>query len=115
LYYRSNLLSYFIVEERKDARLQKQADFINQFCEGDIWANVVIVVKQPGSFNISQAGQGAMEAARVHATEPARVQLLGFTYLASLDHLPPLASFLQTGRGIFLNAEFDKDTGVKVL
>jgi hypothetical protein len=43
-------------QERKDARLQKQADFINQFREGDIWSNVVIVVKQPGSFNVRQAG-----------------------------------------------------------
>jgi hypothetical protein len=85
-------------QERKDARLQKQADFINQFREGDIWSNVVIVVKQPGSFNVRQAGQGALEAARAHAAHPARVQLRGFTYLSSLDHSSPqLVSFLHTG------------------
>ena len=43
-------LSYF--------RLQKQANFINQFGEGLIWNNVVIVAKQPGSFNLEQAVQG---------------------------------------------------------
>ena len=32
----------------QDARLQKQARFINQFSEGLIWRNVVIVAKQPG-------------------------------------------------------------------
>jgi hypothetical protein len=47
---------FLLGQERKDARLQKQADFINQFREGDIWSNVVIVVKQPGSFNVRQAG-----------------------------------------------------------
>ena len=39
-------------------RLQKQAMFINQFGEGLIWNNVVIVAKQPGSFNLEQATQG---------------------------------------------------------
>ena len=39
-------------------RLQKQANFINQFGEGLIWNNVVIVAKQPGSFNLEQAIQG---------------------------------------------------------
>jgi hypothetical protein len=56
---------------------------------------VVIVVKQPGSFNVRQAGQGALEAARAHAAQPARVQLRGFTYLSSLVHSSPqLVSFL---------------------
>ena len=40
------------------SRLQKQANFINQFGEGLIWNNVVIVAKQPGSFNLEQAVQG---------------------------------------------------------
>ena len=93
-----------ISQERKDARLQKQADFINQFREGHIWANVVIVVKQPGSFNVRQAGQGALEAARAHAAEPVRVQLLGFTYLDSLDHSPQLASFVISG-GVLYRTE----------
>ena len=35
----------------QDARLQKQARFINQFSEGLIWRNVVIVAKQPGILN----------------------------------------------------------------
>ena len=35
-------------QERMDARLQKQAKFINQFGEGLIWNNVIIVAKQPG-------------------------------------------------------------------
>ena len=35
-------------QERMDARLQKQAEFINQFGEGLIWNNVIIVAKQPG-------------------------------------------------------------------
>ena len=51
---------------RMDAKLQKQAHFINQFGEGHIWQNVIIVAKQPGSFNLEQATQGAKEAARLH-------------------------------------------------
>ena len=53
---------------RMDAKLQKQANFINQFGEGVIWKNVVIVAKQPGSFNLEQATQGAKEAARLHCS-----------------------------------------------
>ena len=49
-----------------DAKLQKQANFINQFGEGMIWKNVVIIAKQPGSFNLDQATQGAMEAAKLY-------------------------------------------------
>ena len=35
--------------------------FINQFGEGLIWNNVVIVAKQPGSFNLEQATQGIID------------------------------------------------------
>ena len=41
-------------QERMDARLQKQAEFINQFGEGMIWKNTIIIAKQPGSFNLEQ-------------------------------------------------------------
>jgi len=70
-------------QERKDGRLQRQADFINKFREGDIWHNVIILVKQPGSFNLGLAAQGAREAAREHCQrgEEEKIQVLGCTYL----------------------------------
>jgi hypothetical protein len=54
-------------QERNDARLQRQADFINQFKPGEIWRNVIILVKHPGSFNPQLACQGALVAAKAHA------------------------------------------------
>ena len=45
-------------QERKDARLQRQAEFINRFREEEIWRNVIIVAKQPGSFSLEKACQG---------------------------------------------------------
>ena len=51
---------------RMDAKLQKQANFINQFGDSMIWRNVVIIAKQPGSFNLNQATQGAVEAAKLY-------------------------------------------------
>jgi len=68
-------------QERKDARLQRQADFINQFKEDVIWDNVIIVAKQPGSFNLSRACQGAAEAAKYHTGKTTNIQMMGFTYL----------------------------------
>ena len=53
-------------QERRDARLQRQAEFIDQFrAGGRIWDNVIIVAKQPGSFNLERAVQGAREAAKL--------------------------------------------------
>ncbi|XP_023340410.1 uncharacterized protein LOC111710537 [Eurytemora carolleeae] len=68
-------------QERKDARLRHQSDFINQFKDMDIWNNVIIVVKQPGSYNLQQGSQGAVEAAKYYAGELSNLQVLGFTYL----------------------------------
>ncbi len=68
-------------QERRDARLQKQAEFINQFREGEVWNNVVIVAKQPGGYNVDLACQGALEAAKAHAWENTKVRTIGFTYL----------------------------------
>ena len=62
--------------------LQRQAEFINRFREEEIWANVIIVAKQPGSFSLEKSCQGAEEAARMLSGGRARsVQRLGFTYL----------------------------------
>lgn len=68
-------------QERMDARLQKQANFINQFGEGLIWNNVVIVAKQPGSFNLEQATQGPREAAKQHCYNDTQIKTTGFTYM----------------------------------
>eukprot|EP00092_Neocalanus_flemingeri_P026565 GFUD01028790.1.p1 GENE.GFUD01028790.1~~GFUD01028790.1.p1 ORF type:complete len:475 (+),score=82.08 GFUD01028790.1:64-1488(+) len=68
-------------QERKDARLQRQAEFINRFKEEAIWDNVIIIAKQPGSFSLYKACQGAEEAAKVHCNEIKNIQKLGFTYL----------------------------------
>ena len=68
-------------QERMDARLQKQAKFINQFGEGNIWKNVIIVAKQPGSFNLEAATQGAVEAAKLHSWTNTEIKTTGFTYM----------------------------------
>jgi len=71
-------------QDRCDSRLQKQAAFIDQFRPGLIWDNVIIIAKQPGSFNLERAVQGAKEAAKQLAgTEKRNIQTLGFTYLDS--------------------------------
>ena len=70
-------------QERKDARLQKQAEFINLFKEGEVWENVIILAKQPGGYNVDLACQGALEAARSHAWENSRIRAVGFTYMDS--------------------------------
>lgn len=70
-------------QERKDARLQKQAEFINLFKEGEVWDNVIILAKQPGGYNVDLACQGALEAARAHAWENSKVRTVGFTYMDS--------------------------------
>lgn len=68
-------------QERKDARLQRQAEFINRFREEAIWDNVIIIAKQPGSFSMHKACQGAEEAAKVHCNNLEDIRKLGFTYL----------------------------------
>ena len=70
-------------QERKDARLQRQAEFINLFKEGEVWGNVIILAKQPGGYNVDRACQGALEAARAHACENSRIRTVGFTYMDS--------------------------------
>ena len=70
-------------QERKDARLQKQAEFINQFKEGEVWGNVIILAKQPGGYNVDLACQGALEAARGHSWENSKIRTVGFTYMDS--------------------------------
>ena len=70
-------------QERKDARLQKQAEFINLFKEGEVWGNVIILAKQPGGYNVDLACQGALEAARGHAWENSKIRTVGFTYMDS--------------------------------
>ena len=70
---------------RMDAKLQKQANFINQFGDGMIWRNVVIIAKQPGSFNLDQATQGAVEAANLYCsqgnTDPSKILINSIIYL----------------------------------
>ncbi|TRY63572.1 hypothetical protein TCAL_15183 [Tigriopus californicus] len=73
-------------QERNDARLQRQADFINQFKPGEIWRNVIILVKHPGSFNPQLACQGALVAAKAHANDETQIKAVGYTYLD--DALP---------------------------
>ena len=45
---------------------------------------MIIIAKQPGSFNLGQACQGAIEAAKIHALNDdlsEEFKTLGFTYL----------------------------------
>ena len=65
---------------RKDAKLKVQAEFINKFKEGEIWKNVVILVKTPGSFNLTLASQGAQEAARPYH-DLDQIRAIGYTYI----------------------------------
>lgn len=69
-------------QERKDARLQRQAEFINRFRDSEIWRNVIILAKQPGSFSLEKSCQGAEESAKMFSPDGVRTfQRLGFTYL----------------------------------
>ena len=62
--------------------MQRQAEFINRFREEEIWRNVIIVAKQPGSFSLEKSCQGAEEAAKMLSGGRGQtVQRLGFTYL----------------------------------
>jgi len=70
-------------QERKDARLQRQAEFINRFREEAIWENVIIIAKQPGSFSTHKACQGAVQAAKLYSGDIEDERMLGFTYLDS--------------------------------
>ena len=74
-----------VPQERRDARLQRQAEFIDQFrAGGRIWDYVVIIAKQPGGFNLERAVEGGREAALARlGAEGGNVQALGFTYLDS--------------------------------
>jgi len=72
-------------QERKDARLQRQAEFINRFREETIWENVIIIAKQPGGFSAGRGCQGAEEAAKQYRGGAGlrQSQLLGFSHLDS--------------------------------
>jgi len=100
-----------VSQERKDARLRKQAEFINQFKDVDIWDNVIILVKQPGSYNLNQASQGAHEAAKYYAGEMSQHQVLGFTYLdekipeATLEKLRSLSPLERADRLLVTDEE----------
>jgi len=70
-------------QERRDARLQRQADFINRFREENIWSNVIMIVKEPGpgASSLLRASQGAEEAARKYCQGVDQRRVLGFTYM----------------------------------
>ena len=90
-------------QERRDARLQRQADFINRFREERIWSNVILVVKQPGpgGSSLLRASQGPVEAARRFSEDGIDSQrILGFTYLD--DNVP------QDFRTVLDNIDADK-------
>ena len=74
-----------VPQERRDARLQRQGEFIDQFrAGGRIWDYVVIIAKQPGGSNLERAVEGGREAALARlGAEGGNVQALGFTYLDS--------------------------------
>ena len=48
---------------RTNTSLRKQAEFINRLKEGDIWSNVIIIVKQ--SVNPKYDARGALAAMQV--------------------------------------------------
>ena len=86
-------------QERKDARLQRQANFINKFrynfwyfvfvfiyhCrEESIWNNVILIVKQPGPglSSLERGCQGPEEAAKIFCPQGiSQKRKLGFSYL----------------------------------
>jgi len=77
-------------QERRDARMQRQAEFINRFREENIWANVIIIVKQPGpgQTSLERTSQGSVEAARMFSEQGITGdRVMGFTYLD--DSVPP--------------------------
>ena len=96
-------------QERMDARLQRQAEVIDQFqAGGRIWDYVVIIAKQPGGFNLEV--EGGREAAWVQlGAEGGNVQALGFTFLDSsipaVQRAKLLALPVEQRRGLLVATE----------
>ena len=53
--------------ERATGTLRRQAAFIDEFANGQIWGKVVIVCKQPSGGDLDRACRGALQAARDHS------------------------------------------------
>ena len=66
---------------RTDATLKRQAMFINRMKEGDIWNNVIIVVKQ--SVNPKYDARGALAAMSDFVTD-SRIKVIGYRFLSDL-------------------------------
>ena len=64
---------------RTNNSLRKQAEFINRLKEGDIWSNVIIIVKQ--SVNPKYDARGALAAMQDFA-ETSKVAVVGYRYLS---------------------------------
>ena len=64
--------------ERATGTLRRQAAFIDEFANGQVWDRVVIVCKQPPGGDLERACQGALRAARDHSgTDCSGVKLWG--------------------------------------
>ena len=64
---------------RTNTSLRKQAEFINRLKEGDIWSNVIIIVKQ--SVNPKYDARGALAAMQDFA-DTCKVAVLGYRYVS---------------------------------
>ena len=64
---------------RTNNNLRKQAEFINRLKEGDIWSNVIIIVKQ--SVNPKYDARGALAAMQDFA-DTSKVSVVGYRYLS---------------------------------
>ena len=64
---------------RTNNSLRKQAEFINRLKEGDIWSNVIIIVKQ--SVNPKYDARGALAAMQDFA-DTSKVSVVGYRYLS---------------------------------
>ena len=64
---------------RTNNSLRKQAEFINRLKEGDIWSNVIIIVKQ--SVNPKYDARGALAAMQDFA-DTCKVAVLGYRYVS---------------------------------
>lgn len=66
---------------RTDASLRRQAKFINRMKEGDIWNNVIIVVKQ--SVNPKYDARGALAAMADFAAD-SNIKVIGYRFITDL-------------------------------
>jgi len=83
---------------RKDAGLRRQAEFIDKLKPGQIWENVLVVVKQ--SVNPGYDGRGALAAAQDFAAPDAAIKVVGYRFVGDLAFSPQQKEVMEKHREV---------------